>query len=103
LFGTFLYLINKPELLFSNLHLFANANDIIWSDGGTFTVTLPHASGSTGYQITVSKYDGAGTLTVNTLSGNINGASSVTYSNNTYHTRQFISNGTNWMIESHFV
>jgi len=79
------------------------ANDIIWSDGGTFTVTLPHASGSTGYQITVSKYDGAGTLTVDALSGNINGVSSVSYSNNTYHSRQFISNGTNWMIESHFV
>jgi hypothetical protein len=71
---------------------------IVWSDGGTYTYTLPDAATSEGREIIVKKYDGANTLTVDTAGGNIDGSASVTFGNNTYVSRVFVSNGTNWMI-----
>ena len=80
----------------------ANTNDyIVWSSGGTFTFYLPAASTNLGRHIYVKKMDGAGTMTVESLGGTIDGGTSVTYANNTYVSSLYVSNGANWMRLSH--
>jgi len=69
------------------------ANDVIFVSGSN-AVSIPAASASTAFQLTIIKTDGAGTNTITPVSGNING--SATDSLTTYGGRIYISNGSNW-------
>lgn len=73
------------------------SDSIIDCTSGTFTVTLPTATGITGRQFTV-KNSGAGTITIATTSSQtIDGASTYSLSMQ-YQSVMLVSNGVNWIV-----
>jgi hypothetical protein len=74
----------------------ATAGDIVLATAGAggFTVTLPASTANR--QVTVKKVDnGAGTITIATTSGNIDGAATATITTQ-YVSFTMVADGTNW-------
>jgi len=77
----------------------AGANDhIIKCTSGPYTVTLPAASAMQGKKVTVKRADsGTSTLTIQSSSGTIDGAASVTLTT-AWQARTLYSDGTAWLL-----
>ena len=77
----------------------AGTNDhIIKCTSGPYTVTIPSASSMNGKRIVVKRADGgASTLTIQSASGNIDGAASTSLTT-AWQSRELFSDGTQWLL-----
>jgi len=70
---------------------------LVNTTSGAVTITLPSASSATGLMFDIKLIAGTNNLIINTVSGNIDGSSSIT-TNTTYAAYSFQSDGSNYWI-----